>query len=84
MRFRGKPFEPEDAFEATASGDQRATPPPKQLSDSHKSCIPDRIVILIRRQDHPIVRGKSRAACEFGAKISVSVKDGFVFLRGMS
>ena len=43
--------------------------------------IPDRIVNLVQRHVRPIVRGKARAACEFGAKISVSVRNGFAFLH---
>ncbi len=43
--------------------------------------IPDRIVNLVQRQVRPIVRGKARAAVEFGAKISVSVRNGFAFLH---
>ena len=43
--------------------------------------IPDRIVNLVQRQVRPIVRGKTRAAVEFGAKLSVSVRHGFAFLH---
>lgn len=46
--------------------------------------IPDRIVNLIQRQVRPIVRGKARAAVEFGAKVSVSVRNGFAFLHRIS
>ena len=46
--------------------------------------IPDRIVNLVQRHVRPIVRGKARAACEFGAKISVSVRNGFAFLHRIS
>lgn len=46
--------------------------------------IPDRIVNLVQRQVRPIVRGKARAAVEFGAKISVSVRNGFAFLHRIS
>jgi len=37
--------------------------------------MPDRIVNLVQRQVRPMVRGKARAAVEFGAKISVSVRN---------
>jgi hypothetical protein len=46
--------------------------------------IPDRVVNLVQRQVRPIVRGKARAAVEFGAKISVSVRNGFAFLHKIS
>jgi hypothetical protein len=46
--------------------------------------IPDRIVNLVQRQVRPIARGKARAAFEFGAKISVSVRNGFAFLHRIS
>ena len=46
--------------------------------------IPDRIVNLVQRQVRPIVRGKAKAAVEFGAKISVSVRNGFAFLHRIS
>ncbi|MCS5693500.1 transposase [Cyanobium sp. FGCU-6] len=46
--------------------------------------IPDRIVNLVQRQVRPIVRGKARAAVEFGAKISVAVRNGFAFLHRIS
>ena len=46
--------------------------------------IPDRIINLVQRQVRPMVRGKARAAVEFGAKISVSVWNGFAFLQWIS
>ena len=46
--------------------------------------IPDRLVSLVQRWVRPIVRGKARAAVEFGAKISVSVQNGFPFLHRIS
>ena len=46
--------------------------------------MPDRIVNLVQRQIRPMVRGKARAAVEFGAKISVSVRNGFAFLHRIS
>ncbi len=51
---------------------------------SNTRSIPDRIVNLVQRQVHTIVRGKARAAVEFGAKISVSVRNGFAFLHRIS
>ncbi len=46
--------------------------------------IPDRIVNLVQRLVRPMVRGKARAVVEFGAKISVSVRNGFAFLHRIS
>ena len=51
---------------------------------SNTRSIPDRIVNLVQRQVRPIARGKARAAFEFGAKISVSVRNGFAFLHRIS
>jgi len=45
---------------------------------SHR--IEDRIVSIHQPHIRPIVRGKSNAPVEFGAKLSVSVVDGFAFL----
>ena len=46
--------------------------------------IPDRIVNLVQRHVRPIVRGKARASVEFGAKISVSVRNAFASLHRIS
>jgi IS5 family transposase len=42
--------------------------------------IDDRIVSLNQPHIRPIVRGKAGTPVEFGAKLSVSLKDGYVFL----
>jgi IS5 family transposase len=54
------------------------------LINSATRSIPDRLVNLVQRHVRPIVRGKARAAVEFGAKISVSVQNGFPFLHRIS
>lgn len=46
--------------------------------------MPARIVNLIQSHIRPIMRGKARAAVEFGAKISVPVRNGFAFLHRIS
>jgi transposase, IS5 family len=51
---------------------------------SQTRSMPDRIVNLVQSHIRPIVRGKARAAVEFGAKISVSVQNGFAFLHRIS
>jgi hypothetical protein len=54
------------------------------LINSDTRSIPHRLVNLVQRQVRPIVRGKARTAVEFGAKISVSVQNGFPFLHRIS
>jgi IS5 family transposase len=44
--------------------------------------IPDRIINMFQRHVRRIVRGKARAAVEFGAKISIFLQNGFAFLQG--
>lgn len=46
--------------------------------------MPDRFVTLVQKHVRTIVQGKARAAVEFGAKISVSVRNGFAFLHRIS
>ena len=46
--------------------------------------IDDRIVSLTQPYLRPIIRGKARQGTEFGAKISASSYDGFVFLDRIS
>src|SRR5690625_755202 len=48
------------------------------------SSIDDRIVSISQPHVRPIVRGKANARTEFGAKISVSVVDGYSFLDKLS
>ena len=54
------------------------------LLNADTRSMPDRIVNLVQRHVRPMVRGKARAAVEFGAKISVSVRNGFPFLHRIS
>jgi hypothetical protein len=54
------------------------------LLNAKSRSMPDRIVNLVQRHVRPIVRGKARAAVEFGAKISVSVRNGFAYLHRIS
>ena len=46
--------------------------------------IEDRIVSLSQPHIRPIVRGKAGTPLEFGAKLSVSLRDGYVFLDRIS
>ena len=54
------------------------------LVNAKTRSIPDRIVNVVQRHVRPMVRGKARAAVEFGAKIGVSVRNGFAFLHRSS
>ena len=51
----------------------------------HKSRrVDDRIVSINKPHVRPIKRGKAGADVEFGAKVSASVVDGFVFVDRVS
>jgi hypothetical protein len=54
------------------------------LFENNKQSIEDRIVSLIQPHIRPIVRGKAGKSVEFGAKISASCFEGYVFLDRMS
>ena len=54
------------------------------MFENKKNSIEDRIVSLTQPYLRPIVRGKARQNTEFGAKISASYYDGFVFLDHLS
>lgn len=49
-----------------------------------KQSIPDRIVSITQPHIRPIVRGKAGTAVEFGAKLSASCVDGYIFLERIS
>ena len=52
----------------------------KKGKDGRRASIPDRIVSFFKPHVRAIVRGKAAHPTEFGAKISVSVSEGFVYL----
>ena len=54
------------------------------LVDNNKQSIEDRIVSLSQPHIRPIVRGKVGKSVEFGAKLSASCFEGYVFLDRMS
>ena len=56
----------------------------KQMYDTRIHRIEDRIVSIHQPHVRPIVRGKSQAKVEFGAKIHVSLIDGISFLDELS
>jgi hypothetical protein len=51
------------------------------MFEKKTSRIEDRIVSISQPHVRPIVRGKASAAVEFGAKLSVSVVNGFVYME---
>jgi IS5 family transposase len=54
------------------------------MHNSRNHIVNDRIVSLGQPWVRPIVRGKANAKCEFGAKLEISVSDGFVRLEHTS
>ena len=56
----------------------------KQMYGSKAHTVEDRIVSIHQPHVRPIVRGKSQAKVEFGAKIHVSIIDGISFLDELS
>jgi transposase, IS5 family len=56
----------------------------KQMYDTKTHSIEDRIVSIHQPHVRPIVRGKSQAKVEFGAKIHVSLIEGIAFLDELS
>lgn len=56
----------------------------QKMFAEHVHSIDDRIVSIHQPHVRPIVRGKSNAYVEFGAKINVSLMNGFAFLDDLS
>ena len=56
----------------------------KQMYDSRTHQVENRIVSLGQPWVRPIVRGKAKGKCEFGAKLDISVADGFSRLEHTS
>ena len=56
----------------------------KMMYDTKRNTCPDRIVNLHQPHVHPIVRGKDGRQTEFGAKINVSLVDGFTRVNKFS
>jgi hypothetical protein len=54
------------------------------LFNNNKQSIEDRIVSLSQPHIRPLVRGKAGKSVEFGAKLSASCFEGYVFLDRMS
>lgn len=56
----------------------------KTMHDRKSHRIEDRIVSISQPYVRPIVRGKAAAPTEFGAKLAISVCDGFAFVDRLS
>ena len=56
----------------------------RTLFENNQQSISDRIVSLNQPHIRPIIRGKAGKTVEFGAKISASYFDGYVFLDRIS
>ena len=56
----------------------------KEMYDKKKSRVDNRIVSLFQPHVRPIVRGKAKANVEFGAKVEISVVDGYVRMEKLS
>lgn len=56
----------------------------KYMYDQKTHSVPNRIVSISQPHVRPIVRGKARANVEFGAKLAISVVDGFVYMEKLS
>ena len=56
----------------------------KEMLDNKTHIVANRIVSLAQPWIRPIVRGKSKAPTEFGAKISISVVNGYTFVDRLS
>jgi IS5 family transposase len=56
----------------------------KEMFDTHKHSVANRIVNLNQPHIRPIVRGKASAKTEFGAKVEISVVGGYVRVEKLS
>lgn len=55
-----------------------------QMHKTYRHSVDDRIVSIHQPHVRPIVRGKTNAKVEFGAKINVTIANGFAFLDDLS
>lgn len=56
----------------------------KEMYQTRTHQIDDRIVSISQPHIRPIVRGKARAETEFGAKVAISMVDGYAFIDHLS
>lgn len=55
-----------------------------QMHTENSQRISDRIVSIYQPYVRPIVRGKAKAKVEFGAKLDISLQDGYAFIETLS
>lgn len=55
-----------------------------QMHHENSQRISDRIVSIYQPYVRPIVRGKAKAKVEFGAKLDISLQDGYAFIETLS
>jgi len=56
----------------------------QEMYDKKTHSVPDRIVSIAQPHVRPIVRGKARANVEFGAKLAISMVNGYAFREHLS
>lgn len=56
----------------------------KHMYDHKTHSVEDRIVSISQPHVRPIVRGKARTNVEFGAKLAISIVEGFAYLEKLS
>ena len=56
----------------------------KHMIDNHVHSVENRIVSISQPHVRPIVRGKTNAKVEFGAKVAISVINGYAFVDTLS
>ena len=54
------------------------------MIDENKHSCENRIVSISQSHVRPIVRGKANAKVEFGAKVAISVIEGYAFMDNLS
>ncbi|MFW2488464.1 hypothetical protein ACN077_07785 [Clostridium chromiireducens] len=55
----------------------------KYMFDNRKHTIEKRIVSISQPHVRPIVRGKTKAPTEFGAKVEISLANGYVRMENL-
>jgi len=55
-----------------------------QMHNENSQRINDRIVSIYQPYVRPIVRGKAKAKVEFGAKLDISLQDGYAFIETLN
>lgn len=82
--WEGQPYPLDDYFNKYLEVITKLYAQQKEMFDEKKNKVDNRIVSIHQPHVRPIVRGKARAKTEFGAKIHLSLIDGFSFLDTIS